>query len=127
MDGGVDAVDILLADKPGDDDVRSQRYADKQAQHHADDRAVAADGRHGLLADKLAEHGDVGGVEQLLHNACKGEGQGHDEDFIPQRAFEHVDASRIVLSIHIAAHLTLRTKQSPPQHSPYARRCLTNH
>ena len=117
MDGGVDAVDILLADKAGDDDVRSQRYADKQAQHHTDDRAVAADGRHGFLADKLAEHGDVGGVEQLLHNAGKSERQSHDEDLIPQRAFEHVDASRIVLSIHIAAHLTLRMKQSPPQHT----------
>ena len=89
----MDAVDIFLADKPGDDDVCPQRHADKQTQHHGDNRAVAADGRHSLLSDKLAEHGDVGGVEQLLHNTRKGEGQGYDEDFIPQRAFQHIHFS----------------------------------
>lgn len=69
MDGHVDAFFIMFSDEAGDDYVDAQRNTDEQAEQHGNNRAVAADGSHGFFADELTDHGDISGIEKLLHDA----------------------------------------------------------
>ena len=60
-------------------------------QEALDDGTVAAHGRHGLPPGKVAHHGHVGGVEELLENTAHGQRQGEEQEPAQYGAFEHVD------------------------------------
>ena len=95
QDGGVhgivDAFLIPRADASCDHHVGAQRNAGEQIDQEAYHRAVAADGRHGGGAGKAPHHGDIRGIEQLLENSRSGQRKGHHQDFISQRAVQHVN------------------------------------
>ena len=83
----------LFADGVRDRHVRAQRDADEQVDDQADDRAVCADGRdrHSAeLAGKVADDGDVRGVEQLAQNRRGRHRNGKARDLIPERPVEHI-------------------------------------
>ena len=72
---------VLFADGVRDRHVCAQRDADEQVDDQADDRAVCADGRdcHGAeFTGKVADDGDVRGVEQLAQNGRHRNGKARD-------------------------------------------------
>ena len=63
-----DTVSVILPDKAGDHHVCPQRDPDKKIDHQADDRGIAPDSRHRVLAHKTADDRYIRRIEQLLQD-----------------------------------------------------------
>ncbi len=81
---------VLHADKARHDDIGPQGKPHRETHDGTDYRNVGSHGRHGFVRNKTAEHGDVGGVKKLLQDACEGQRNRKENDFVPKGTREHV-------------------------------------
>ena len=93
MNGTARLLESMCADVLRDGNIGAERKPEKEAHDKPDDRHVVADGRHRLRSDETSEHRDVRRIEHLLQNSRQSDGQGKDDDLIPQRTFKHIDFS----------------------------------
>ena len=84
-------LEIVRPDEARDDDIGAKRDAHEQVDEQADDRRIIADGRQRLRADKLAEHQDIGRVEELLQDAGHGQWQRKQDHRPDDWSVQHVD------------------------------------
>lgn len=97
-DGGVNRIAqlrlVARADIARRQHVCADRKTHKDVDEQVDQRRRGADRRERLTAGELADHNDVGGVEQQLQNAREHQRNGEQKHFSQQRAVHHVDLIR---------------------------------
>ena len=84
-------LEIVRPDEARDDDIGAKRDAHEQVDEQADDRRIVADGRQCFRADELAEHQDIGRVEELLQDAGHGQWQRKQDHRPDDGSVQHVD------------------------------------
>ena len=89
----------MRTDEACDDDVGTERDADKEIDEQADNRRVVADGREGICADELTEHQRIRRIEELLQHARERERQGKDNHRPRHRTVQHINR-HLLLNIH---------------------------
>ena len=94
-DGGVngiaDPVSPARPDEIGHNHVGSDRQPDKETDEQRDDRHVGPDRGHLPGTGIAPDDRQIGGVEELLEHAGKGQCHGESHDLLHQRTVRHID------------------------------------